>query len=487
LRKILNTTFKNIFFLFKKNIIKNILLYGGGNVAMAASSFLLIPIYIRNMPIEEYGKLTIALSIPVVLTSIMTLQLEGSVMRYYYEWKRDNIEKKAMFTIWVTMLAWSFLMAFLFLLLGNKFFKFFFHNLTFDPYFIIVIYLSLIAVSVNYVGKILRIKENAKLFVFINYFTTILKFIFIFIAVVIFKLNSIGALYAVLISDIITLIPVLYILYINFEFKFYRPAIIQAIKLELPSAPGQLLLNFTSISDRFILDKFFKGENLGIYVLATKIGSLLLILFNMIQLGLTPYYLKISSNINNSTTKINKVNKLLFYFIFISAAILILFSPEIVFLIGSKVPRDVIKFIPLIVVGYYFQTLQFSSQIEFYIQKKLIYTTYSSILMIILTFVLSYLLSPIFGLLGLSMALILTSYIILVINNYFCHKLNSSYEKPSNRNFVLLFLLGIAMFAISFNQSILILTILFLIKFIILFFLIYNFIIKIDVINFKIN
>ena len=47
------------------------------------------------MPIEEYGKLTIASSIPVVLTSIMTLQLEGFAMSYYHEWKRDNIEKKS--------------------------------------------------------------------------------------------------------------------------------------------------------------------------------------------------------------------------------------------------------------------------------------------------------------------------------------------------------------------------------------------------------
>ena len=207
----------------------------------------------------------------------------------------------------------------------------------------------------------------------------------------------------------------------------------------------------------------------------------------MIQLGLTPYYLKISSNINNATTKINRINKLIFYFIFISSAMLILFSPEIVFLIGNKVPRDVIKFIPLIVVGYYFQTLQFSSQIEFYIQKKLIYTTYSSILMLILTFVFSYLLSPIYGLLGLSIALILTSYIILIFNNYFCHKLNSSYEKPSNQNLFLLLLLGIAMFTIPFNQSNFILTILFLIKLLILFILIYTFIIKIDVVNLKIN
>ena len=142
---------------------------------MALSSFILIPIYIKYMPIEEYGKLSIALSIPVVLTSIMTLQLEGSVMRYYYEWKKQNNEKKAMFSIWLVMLIWSSITAILFIILGKNLFQSLFHNLTFDPYFHITIYLSLIAVSVNYVGKILRIKENPKLFILINYFTTIIK------------------------------------------------------------------------------------------------------------------------------------------------------------------------------------------------------------------------------------------------------------------------------------------------------------------------
>jgi Na+-driven multidrug efflux pump len=97
------------------------------------------------------------------------------------------------------------------ILIGDKIFSIILTSIPFDPYIKLAILSSFVGVTFNMVGKILRIKEEAALYVIINYLSTILRFGLIILFVVYLKMNAEGALYGILIANIIMLIPNLYI------------------------------------------------------------------------------------------------------------------------------------------------------------------------------------------------------------------------------------------------------------------------------------
>jgi O-antigen/teichoic acid export membrane protein len=416
-----------------KELFKKILTYGGGNVATALSSFILLPIYIRNMTVEEYGILSLALVIPILFNVLMTLSLEGSVMRFYYEWQEKEVEKKSIFTVWLFMVIWAALITIFLILIGDKIFSIILTSIPFDPYIRLAILSSFVAVTFNIVGKILRIKEEATLYVIINYVATTLRFLLIIYFVVYLKMNAEGALYGILIANIIMLIPNIYILFKNCEFSIRIDAIIESLKLELPLIPGQILTNALSILDRILLEKFVSLSDVGIFMIARKIASLIMIIVNMFQLALAPHYIKLHTQVKNAKEQMLKLNNLFFDIVFLCTLVLMFFAPEIMVIIGKEETLIAAKYIPFISIGLYLQVLLFGPSMQFLIGKKLIYSSYASIIKFVLFVGISFVLAPVYGIDGIIVSIIVSNLVVLIFSNYYGERVYPL--KGSQKNF----------------------------------------------------
>ena len=440
--------FKLLKNILQKKITKDFLIYGFGSMVASMSSFLLLPIYIRSMSIEEYGLLSIVLAIPVFLNPLISLSLEGTVIRFYYEWKKKKILKKSIFSIWVFLLTWGAFISFILLFPLKNILQSFVQSVDYNPFLILIIILTYLNITYNFVGKILRAKEDSKSFVFISVFSTVLKLLLIIFFVSYMKLESLGALYGILISDTIMFFICVIILLKNIEPSFYFQSFKEVLFFVLPSLPGIILINFGVIADRFLLDKFFNQTEIGIYSLSIKIASLSLIILTIFQMVIIPYYVKIHER-SDGINKINLINKLAVYIFFIISIFIVLFVPEIGFLLGKEMDSNIFQIIALLVSAYFFQILQFIPSIQFYLSKKLIYLTYSVIFQISSFFFLSFLMIPDYGLNGLAFAFLVSNILILLINSYFG---NNVY--PLNNSKVVLFsILNIVFLILVFIYS----------------------------------
>ena len=410
--------FKLLKNILQKKITKDFLIYGFGSMVTSMSSFLLLPIYIRSMSIEEYGLLSIVLAIPIFLNPLISLSLEGTVIRFYYEWKKKNILKKSIFSIWVFMLIWGAFISFILLLPFKSILQSFVQSVDYNPFLILIIIITYLNITYNFVGKILRAKEDSKSFVFISVFSTVLKLLLIIFFVSYMKLESLGALYGILISDTIMFFICVVILLKNIEPSFYFPSFREVLFFVLPSLPGLILINFGVIADRFILDKFFNQTEIGIYSLSIKIASLSLVILTVFQLVIIPYYVKIHER-SDGINKINLINKLTVNIFFVVSIFIVLFVPEIGFILGKEMDSNIFQIIALLASAYFFQILLFIPNIQFYLSKKLIYTTYSVVFQISSFFLLSFLTIPNYGLNGLAFSLLTSNILILSINSYF--------------------------------------------------------------------
>ena len=417
-------------YLFIKKVVKSklflrIISYGSGNVTTALSTLILLPLYIKYIGIKEYGILSLALSIPFILNLVMSLTLENAIVRYYYDWKLNNVEKKSLFTIWFFMVIWALALSVFLFFFKKLFFNYLVFNITDYRIYDLIIFSSLISININFLGKLFRIKEEVFNFNFITLSSIILKFVFSFFLVIFYQRDAITILYGNLLSDIIILIPIFYFLYKNFIFKFYLRSLLQSYKLQIPSLAGQIFSNFISISDRFILDKYFTGEQIGLYFIATKIASLILMFINIIQLGLVPFFAKIDTTLTNGKLIINKINLFLFDFIFIVAVFFLFYTNDILFIFHKYLPITINNYVPLLITSYYFQSLLIIPYNEFYIYKKLQYQTYSSFLYLVLIIFLCSFLLKLYGLFGLVISYVLANFIILSMNIFIINKFNA--------------------------------------------------------------
>lgn len=453
--------FKLLKNILQKKITKDFLVYGFGSMVTSMSSFFLLPIYIRSMSIEEYGLLSLVLAIPIFLNPLISLSLEGTVIRFYYEWKKKNILKKSIFSIWVFMLMWGALISLILLLPFKNILQSFVQSVDYNPFLILIIIITYLNITYNFVGKILRAKEDSKSFVFISVFSTVLKLLLIIFFVSYMKLESLGALYGILISDTIMFFICFVILLKNIEPSFYFPSFKEVLLFVVPSLPGLILINFGVIADRFILDKFFNQTEIGIYSLSIKIASLSLVILTVFQLVIIPYYVKIHER-SDGINKINLINKLSVNIFFVISIFTVLFVPELGFLLGKEMDSGIFQIIALLASAYFFQILLFIPNIQFYLSKKLIYTTYSVVFQISSFLLLSFFMIPNYGLNGLAFSLLISNILILSINSYFGNNVyplkNSKVVFFSILNIVFLILLSVYsknIVEISFNSFIL--------------------------------
>ena len=79
----------------------------------------------------------------------------------------------------------------------------------------------------------------------------------------------------------------------------------------------------------------------------------------------------------------------------------------------------IFKIIALLASAYFFQILLFIPNIQFYLSKKLIYTTYSVVFQISSFLLLSFFMVPNYGLNGLAFSLLISNILLLSINSYF--------------------------------------------------------------------
>ena len=82
----------------KARFIKNTIYFGIGNALNRLVSFVLIPIYTKYLSQAEYGLLEIAFSTVLFLEIFLGLGFDKSLIRYYQDYKRQNLEGQILST-----------------------------------------------------------------------------------------------------------------------------------------------------------------------------------------------------------------------------------------------------------------------------------------------------------------------------------------------------------------------------------------------------
>ena len=254
----------------KALFVKHLGLLGLTNVVNVLMGIILIPIFTKGRPLEDYG-LWVQINVSLALIPGLTcLGLPYTMVRYIAGEKDENKIKETIYSILFVVLVVNAVLSPLFSYLVIRYFGG--NELRIIPIFAIILFIqALNTVGWNYLRAMQRIKKYS--------FLMIVQNLLIIVGVAYAIINDYGiygALFALFSVSLLMLIILFYEIASNL--RLYKPKFIylsEFLKFGLPTIPSNFSAWIVSSSDRYLIGYFLGIKYVAYYNPAYSLGNLL--------------------------------------------------------------------------------------------------------------------------------------------------------------------------------------------------------------------
>lgn len=293
-----------------KNIGANTILYTIGDLlTIGVSGFLLIPVYLRYMTPAEYGIWGIVTTTTMLVGVVACMGAHSSVGRFYFIYREKGAEFSYLGSIWLFQTLFSLVILGVLALLGETAWLRLSPEVPYKPYFWFVAIGAFLTFSSGIYPIWLRVQEKAKEFVVFQIINTSLLLIFIWFFLIKMNASVLGALCAVLGTNICMAIVSVIRLRLcfskwNFKFKYIKESAIFGFSMML----GAFGYYFLNRSQFFVLQQYSDLSAVGIFSLALQLGGILIVVSNSFGKAWQPMIYasktkEIASEVISQTTK----------------------------------------------------------------------------------------------------------------------------------------------------------------------------------------
>ena len=401
----------------------------------------LLPLYTTYLSPADYGLLSTINSIALLLPIVISCSLDSAFGRFFHDYKSDKEKLSVLFsTIFWFVLGFGFFSIFLVLATAKYWSS---DLLSISPYpllylaFIPVLFLQLGRLGITYLEQSLRSRMTG----LIQVIATVLKVIAIIPLIAYYLYGIKAVLIGNAIAAVTTFICITVIMYKSgiLKWQFSKLILRESMLYSLPLIPGIATTWVNSMVDRIIIAKYDSFEGAGLYSFAFQIGLILYLVGDAATKVISPLGISsLLSNIEQSKKKFIATSLNLLVIMGIIACFGILFSEELVTILGSEQFKQSIVILPIVILPYIWsiQYRFFSNVISFYKQTRIF--TIASIYSACVNLLLNVFLVPRIGFISGAISTIVSSLIYFFILYYYSQKLCPiSYNKK--RSFLVIF------------------------------------------------
>jgi O-antigen/teichoic acid export membrane protein len=326
------------------------MIYSVGEVVPKLLSFFLLPVYTYYLTPSDYGIISYTSALVVFIPIISTLGLNSFLLRFFYERHSKDAQLKLIGNIFVFVAMLSTII----FVLGYFFIPMLITELNlgipWQPY----LKLAFIAAYFDIFSLIplvyFRLQKNARLFVILNLLKVFLQYGLILVLIVFFKMGILGYYY----GNVIVLVPFLiyyfWLIWKESIINFNLPEILEGLRFSLPLLPGIFAYMVLSYSDRVLLERSVSLSELGVYNIAYTLAFSVNILITSVYRAIEPEIFQ-RYGTSGFESFIDRSKAVFFSFIYISAMVVALFSPEFFSVMTDESYRSGFIFVPCIMVG----------------------------------------------------------------------------------------------------------------------------------------
>lgn len=408
----------------KKELIKNTIIIFMGKVCTQLISFLLLPLYTSYLLTEEYGFVDLVTTYVTLIVPIITMELEMSVFRYLVDCRKDEKEKKKIFSNNFIILLASLALFIVLYLVVTCFWKF-------DYCYLILFDIIICTFSGNFlqitrgVGRTLDYAISC----IITGITTILLNILL---IVVFKLGAFGMITSMALANGLGAVYLFIRLkmwqYIDFK-KKDKKLIKEMYKYSIPLVSNGISWWIVNVSDRSIITAILGTAANGIYAVSNKFPTILSSLLGIFNLSWSesaalhvnsPDRDQFFSEVSNTVTKL-----------FTCLGVGMISCMPFVFpILINKSYNDAYNYIPILILGSVFNVI-ICLYSALYIAKKMtkqVATT--SIIGAIINIIINVVLIKYLGLYAAALSTAISYFVMMVYRHFDLKKyMRITYEK----------------------------------------------------------
>ena len=404
--------FNSIFLSQIKSFLQDSLIYTFINLLNKLIPFILLPILVRIVSVEQYGVYSLFITIETVLVPLISFNIHGALTRHYYLDEKFSLKDyiSTMSSISITATVFFFSIS---ILLPYNFN--YFSGIT-KIILVLSVLTSGLSGLINIVSTLLRVKR--KPWQFGGYIVT-LSIVTLLFTIFMALLNPqafnlvLGRLMSFLIISILGII----ILYRMDIFNLYikKKWLVRILKFSLPTIPYSFSALVFVFADRFMIEYFLGISHVGYYSAIVQVASMISVLAMSYNAAWVPWLFENLKKKDKSVDLfIIKISYYIMFSFLVAGSIFCLIFPIIAKLVLVKDYVDYLYIGYPIIFGFVLQGCYFVVAPYIFYVEKTSYLAYSGIFVAIINILLNYFLIPRYGIVGSSYST-LVSWLILFI------------------------------------------------------------------------
>lgn len=367
------------------------------------SNFILAMVFIYALTPEDYSKVVLLKASLIMITSLMSLGISQGVVR----WVGKEVSKKTLLSSIIFFISIQSILSTLIyigVILSLK------HVLNIDISILLVLTIFILNLSMMLNNELLnwsRANQQSQQFSIYTFLRSFLQITSVLVLLGLYD-NFISYLFGLAIAEFLLLFSLTFSLRKEFSFTYSKSLIFSILQYSWPHAliiSSGFVLNYI---DRFMLSKL--QNDLSVIAYYDAASMLLLAILGLasrpFNLFIFPAYIK-KFNIDGPEVTINFIEKCQKYFalfLILLIALLTFFSSFILNLLFPSGYSSSSSVIPLLSVGFLFNSLYVSSMAGLYMTDKPKLIALASIIGVITNIVFNFLLIPKYGVNGAAVA-----------------------------------------------------------------------------------
>jgi O-antigen/teichoic acid export membrane protein len=426
-------------------------IYAIGQVLSKAISFVLLPIYIRELGLGGFGQLALVDAVLDFMASFTIIGIYSGYIRFYREYEESK-RRRLKNTALNFALIMSILNIILVLILGEFISKYIFN---FDNSYYILILIVFRSIFSQLVALLMcdySLNFKAGIYVKLNLANLLLNLTFTIIFVVLMKQGISGIYEGFILSNLITFTYLSFVNHREYKFEIDIKMLKNMLKFSGGLIPSCIASTILSLSDRYFLTRYRNFSETGLYSVGYKFGMLIQPLFiDPFKQIFTPYKFSIWKDKDAE----KKFNIMFFKYHIIGCFIMLgicIYSKPMIFLLTTKESIVAYKIVPLIVIAYFFYGKSCFYCLGIQIRNKTYLDGLIMLLAGIINLILNIILIPKFGMYGAALATVV-SYIAM---NYIYIKfsLRLYHVRYKTKNVYKIYIITIILYSIYYTVSI---------------------------------
>jgi O-antigen/teichoic acid export membrane protein len=387
-----------------RDLLRNLAIYGLGDIATSLIGFLLLPIYTDYLSQTAFGVLALIGVVEAVAKIVFRWGLDGSFMRYYYECPDQAARQRLASTIFWFLILVNGGVVLLGLALVPRVSGPLFgtpgHGLT-----LALVLVNTFALSVTFIPfHVLRILEKSREFSVLTVSRSLATVVLRLVLVVGLGLGVLGIVVAdLVVTGAMTLVLARWFAPL-IRPVFSRALLAESLRFGLPRLPHGAAQQAMAVGDRAILKLFVSTADIGLYSIGATFGLALKLFLSAFEYAWAPFYYATVKNEPDAPKVLGAMTTYVVAFLALLAAGLAALAHDVVPLMTAPEYAAAAAVVPWIALGVVFQGIYLLTSIGLNITRKTAYYPVSTAIAAAVSIALNFALVPRYGIIGAAWA-----------------------------------------------------------------------------------